>query len=53
MNCEHCGAKSVVIDVRTYSSKRLRDTYNIRRRQCANGHRFTTYETRKNPEEKP
>ena len=51
MNCELCGAKSLVIDVRPYSSKLLRDTYNIRRRQCDNGHRFTTYEVRKRPEE--
>ena len=51
MNCETCGAKSIVIDVRQYSCKRQQDTYNIRRRQCDNGHRFTTYETRKKPEE--
>jgi len=51
MTCDKCQQKALVIDCRPYTSKRTGEQYIIRRRECPSGHRFTTYETRKNPEE--
>jgi hypothetical protein len=53
MNCPQCGSKTNVTDSRLLSGKTTnvlaptpRDKESIRRRrECANGHKFTTYET--------
>jgi hypothetical protein len=39
MNCQQCGAWSKVLDTRIFFKHLLQ-----RRRQCANGHKFKTYE---------
>jgi len=44
MNCPECGAWSVILETRS-STARYR-----RRRECANGHKFTTEEITVSPE---
>lgn len=45
MICARCKADSQVLDSRPTAEGAIR-----RRRQCANGHRFTTWESRQRPD---
>lgn len=50
MNCPECNEDSYVIDSRKCVAKRAGQGHVLRRRECGNGHRFTTYETTLSPD---
>jgi transcriptional regulator NrdR family protein len=50
MNCPECNKESRVVDSRPCKGTRVGENYIRRRRECENGHRFTTKEDIERPE---